>query len=426
MKFFSDPALRFALRVYLVLRVVLSGIAALARAVYPGDLWPDPVLRPYLGVPPVEGGWRGLLLGVWQRWDTLWYMLIAREGYSLRDTRIFAPPLYPGLMRLAGELLGGGEAAYLMGGIVVSNLACIALFVYFYRLVEMERNVVLARWGVVYLAIFPSAFFLLAAYAESLLMLCTVAAFYHARRKEWLAAGIWGSLAPLARLPGVVILGPLAWEFVRQWWVSRGALSCRAGFRSAEPSSRAQAEGRSRRSHTRRRTGQPLAWWRGWPLTLVVLGGLAYPLYVYLHLGSDNLMAPFTVHTQRFMGRFAMPWESLWVAVRVLASGSFRVIEPFDFAFTLLFIGLTIVALIKLPAIYGLYMAVTLAGILTKVADVQPLLAVTRYALTLFPAFILLAKWGRRSVWWNRVIVYVSVALLLFLTSQFAIWGWVG
>ena len=395
MRLFKDPAVSFALKVYLGMRVALSAIAAFVRMAYHGDLGPDAVLRPYLGILPVEGGLAGILLGVWQRWDTLWYMLIARDGYSMQDTRIFAPPLYPWLMRLLGRLLGGTAAADLAGGLIVSNLACIALFVYLYRLVEMEWDPVRARRSVIYMAMFPSAFTLFAAYAESLAMLCVVAAIYYARRGEWVRAGAWGFFAPLARLPGVVVVVPLCWEYLRQWWACR-------------------------------RTDRPLAWWRGWPLLLMASGGLLFPLYAYWFVGSGSLLAPFTVHTGRFMGRFAWPWESLWTAVRVLASGRFRVVEPFDLAFAVLFIVLTVEAFRTLPAVYPIYMTATMLGTLTKVSEVQPLLSMSRYVLVLFPGFVILARWGWQKAWVHRVVVYLSAALMVFFVGQFAIWGWVG
>jgi hypothetical protein len=391
----SRPALRHALQVYAPVRVTLSALTVLIRALYAGGSALDWENRPYLGITAVEGGWRGLLLGVWQRWDTLWYMAIARDGYGTEDTRIFAPPLYPWLMRAGGNLLGGSDAAYLIAGLVVSNLACIALFVYLYRLVEEEWGEAVARRTIVYLAVFPSAFFLLAAYAESLFILAVVAAFYHGRRGEWTRAGVWGFLAPLARLPGVTIALPLGWEFARQWWLSR-------------------------------RTARPLAWWRAWPIGLVVLGAAAFPLYARLVVGTESLLAPFTVHTQRFMGRFAWPWESLWRAVQVLASGHFRPIEAFDLAFALLFLLLTVQAFRRLPLIYGLYMAVTLLGTLCKVSDVQPLLSVSRYVLVLFPGHVLLAMWGARRAWAHRLLFYLSAAWWMFYAGQFAIWGWVG
>jgi hypothetical protein len=58
MRLITDPALRFAIRVYLPLRVGLSTVAAVVRALYRGDLSPDPILRPYLGISPIEGDWR--------------------------------------------------------------------------------------------------------------------------------------------------------------------------------------------------------------------------------------------------------------------------------------------------------------------------------------------------------------------------------
>jgi hypothetical protein len=279
--------------------------------------------------------------------------------------------------------------------LVVSNVACIALFVYLYRLVEDECGASLARRTVVYVAIFPSAFYLLAAYAESLYMLAVVAACYHARRRQWVWAGLWGMLAPLARLPGVVVVLPLGWEFARQWWAGRG-------------------------------TARGPTWWQGWPVGLSVLGALAFPVYARLVVGTETWLAPFAVHTQRFAGRFAWPWASLWHAVRVLASGHFRPIEPFDLAFAVLFALLTVQAFRKLPGMYGLYMAATLLGTLSKVSDVQPLLSVSRYVLVLFPGHILLAMWGERHAWANRIVLYPSLALWLFYAGQFAIWGWVG
>lgn len=389
----------FALQVYLPLRVGLSAIMAIVRALYRGDLAPDALYRPYLGLAPIEGGWRGLLLGVWLRWDTCWYMLIAREGYSLDDTRIFAPPLYPWLMRLAGRLLGGSETAFLLGGLIVSNLACVALFAYLFALVKREWGEALARRSVVYLALFPTAFFLLAAYSESLFLLCVVAAFYHARKGQsrpvqWVIACLWAFLAPLVRLPGAVVILPLAVEFVRQWRQGGGVRS--------------------------------LAWWHGWPFLLPAIGGLAYPLYVRFVLGSDSLWAPYEIHQQRFAGRFAMPWQSVWQALRVLSSGEFRWIEPLDLSLTLLFIGLTAAAFGRLPITYAVYMAAMLVGALAKVGEVQPLLSLSRYVLALVPGFVLLARIGERSASWNRAIAYLSVALQVFLVGQFVLWGWVG
>jgi hypothetical protein len=393
-------AWRFVLPLYLALRISLSSLAALIYVLYSRlyedrDLSPHPILRPYLGLSPLDGGLRGLLLGVWQRWDTLWYLLIARRGYSLENTSIFAPPLYPWLMRGLGRLMGGSDAACLLAGLLISNAACLLSFLYLYRLVEMETDAATARRSLIYLALFPTAFFLLVAYAESLLLLCAVAALYYARRGQWRWAGLWAFLAPLARLPGSALIVPLGWEFGRQWQDSR-------------------------------RTSTPRHWTRAWPLALGALGSVAFPLYARFVLGAEGLLAPFAVHSQRFAGRFALPGQSILHAIRVLASGSFRLIEPFDLAFALLFAALTLAAFWRLPTVYAIYMAVMWLAPTSKTAEIQPLLSVSRYMLMLFPAFILLAQLGQRSPWWNRAILYPSTALSIFLTGQFVLWGWVG
>jgi len=307
------------------------------------------------------------------------------------EARIWQAGRLGGTRARLGAWLGKASALrYALGVYLPLRLVCSAIAATTRALIPLDVTA-----GRPYLALFPTAFFLLAAYAESLFLLCVVAAFYHARRGEWVRAGAWGFFVPLARLPGAAILLPLGWEFVRQRWA-------------------------------RRARGERLQWQRAWPLGLVVLGGLAFPLYAHLALGADSLLAPYTIYTQRFMGRFAWPWQSLWSAVRVLAGGQFRVIEPFDLTFAVLFIALTVAAWRTLPRIYGSYMAAMLGGSLTKVSEVQPLLSLSRYVLVLFPGFVVLTQWSRDRPWAQRAGVYTSRALALFFVGQFAIWGWVG
>jgi hypothetical protein len=54
----------------------------------------------------------------------------------------------------------------------------------------------------------------------------------------------------------------------------------------------------------------------------------------------------------------------------------------------------------------------------------QPLVSMTRYVLAVFPVFIVLGMWGKNP-WVNRVILYTSILLQLYLSAQFILWGWV-
>jgi hypothetical protein len=62
---------------------------------------------------------------------------------------------------------------------------------------------------------------------------------------------------------------------------------------------------------------------------------------------------------------------------------------------------------------------------LLRMTTSQPLVSMVRYVLALFPVFIVLGGWGRNA-WVNRLLVYSSVPLQLYLSAQFLMWGWVG
>ncbi|MCJ7621462.1 MAG: hypothetical protein MUP64_14720, partial [Anaerolineae bacterium] len=145
------------------MRVVISLWAALVLAVTQAPTSPDDVLRPYQSVKPISGGVAELLLGAWQRFDTLWYLRIAAQGYAPHDGSTVYFPLYPMLIRLLGTLFAGN---YLLAALVISNLAFVGVLFCLYRLTERQFGGMGARRSTLYLAIFPTAFFFLAAYTE--------------------------------------------------------------------------------------------------------------------------------------------------------------------------------------------------------------------------------------------------------------------
>src|SRR6185295_16906374 len=49
-----------------------------------------------------------------------------------------------------------------------------------------------------------------------LFLLLSIAAFYHARRGQWLLCGLLGMLATATRIPGIALLPPLAFEYLQQ------------------------------------------------------------------------------------------------------------------------------------------------------------------------------------------------------------------
>ena len=379
----SDPALRYALSLFLVMRVGISLWVALVLVVTRPSTSPDAVLRPYQAVEPVSGGAAEMLLGVWQRFDTLWYIRIAAQGYSPDDVSTVYFPLYPTLIRVLGTVFAGN---YLLAAIVISNLAYVGVLYCLYKLTETHFDGASARRSTLYLSIFPTAFFFLAAYTESLFLFLTLAAFLCAHAKRWWLAGLLGLLASLTRLQGVVLVAPLLYIYLRD------------------------RDFRPRR--VRLDVLGPL---------IVPLGAVLFIAYQHLILGSGPLLS--TYQTDLY-AQFVSPWNNIIATCQEILSPEGTFINILNLSMAGVFLAMTALSFRGLPREYGIYMVVTIFALMIRRTTLQPLVSMSRYVLVLFPAFMMWGRWGRNPRV-QRLIVYPCVALLLYLSGQFAMWGWV-
>ena len=379
----QDLALRRALIVFVTMRLSLSLLAVIILGLHPVPRTPDERLRPYLGMAPITGGMAELLLGAWQRFDTMHYLKIATQGYSLESGNTVFPPLYPLSIRILAEAIGNH---YLIAALSVSNLAYLGMLLLLHRLAERELDEKIAWQSMWYISIFPTAFFLLAAYTEAPFLLFTIASLYCARKGKWSPAGIMALLASLTRLQGCILFFPLAYEYLEQ-----------------------------RAFRLRNLT------WSGLSVFSAPVGLVSFVLFRYFN-GYPPLRETYEIH---WASTAAFPWDSLVRAGRTFLAGQSAPADVLDLIFVCFFAFLTVIACRRLPRMYGIYMATTLLFLLARTNAIHPLLGMSRSVLSLFPAFILLAIAGQNSLM-NRLIVYPSVILLVYLTGQFVMWGWVG
>jgi multiple sugar transport system substrate-binding protein len=117
--------------VWLGARLGLALVAAVGVALLPAQ---QPADVPGWPAPPDTGGWHNLVTA-WERWDGLWFLRIASDGYSPGDLGAAFFPLYPLAIRAAGTALGGHPLA---GALVVSNLAFLGALVVVYLLTRHE------------------------------------------------------------------------------------------------------------------------------------------------------------------------------------------------------------------------------------------------------------------------------------------------
>lgn len=198
----SWPDWKIALTLTAALRIFYSLLAAALSFV----LDPDPALIHSNALTenlPAAGTWHYALLGIWERFDTLWYLRIAQHGYDLPSAVIFYP-LYPASIRMVSWILPATASA-----LAVSTVGAFAFFLGLLRLTPPEQPH-LARWRTLLLVcVWPTSFVLMAGYAESLTLALVVWAVAFARDERWLAATLCGVLAGLCRPSGVLVTIPL-------------------------------------------------------------------------------------------------------------------------------------------------------------------------------------------------------------------------
>jgi hypothetical protein len=218
-----DVLLPFAL-----VRGALLWMVWWARQYAPSWTYADPVAaaRGWAYVP-------NLYLDVWGRYDTIWYLDLARRGYEVQgpletvQSNVAFFPLYPLLVRGAHALVPSawqGTAALYLCAVAISNAAAIAALAVLFVLVrEAWRDADLARKTVLYTLLFPSGFFLSCAYSESLFLLLSAGAFLAAHRGRWWWAGACAALAAITRATGVFLAPALACTYLaqRDWSLRR-------------------------------------------------------------------------------------------------------------------------------------------------------------------------------------------------------------
>jgi Gpi18-like mannosyltransferase len=167
-----------------------------------------------------QGGEPGFFLTMvklWSRWDVEHYLQIAEHGYvdsGAAAGNIAFFPLYPALVSLFAHVVPFVPTVFV--AMFVSNAASLLGLWYLHRLTARRWDGVVADRAVLYVSLFPTAYFFLAAYSEGLFFLCVAAAFFYLDEEKWIAAAIAGACASATRLSGALVA--IAWlvHFVRR------------------------------------------------------------------------------------------------------------------------------------------------------------------------------------------------------------------
>jgi hypothetical protein len=352
--------------VFALTRALVFWIGVLATALVP-ELTPTGtfVLHP---LRPGDDVWPRLF----DHFDSGWYLGIS-HSYTmpgsvpdwLREWAFF--PLYPWVLRpvaIALGLLHYGGNVDALAGVLVSNVALFFAVIYVYRLVRGELSAGAARRAVTYLLIFPGSFFFSADYPESLYLLCSVAAFYYARRRAWALAGAACALALLTRPQGLFLLAPLLIELVA-WW---------------------------RATHA-----PPRVVLRGLGLGLPFAALAGYALFSHANTGY---WLAFSTSASKVWGhRLTPPFYPLvrYMLAPGLGSATSYDLRSLNFAVAVVFFGLVVLAWRRLPPAYSVWLLICVLFPLST--NGHYMFSLVRYVTTAFPAFIALAAWASGERW---------------------------
>ncbi len=347
------------------------------------------------------------LLANWNRGDVTNYLTLATSGYTQPEQTLLFP-LFPTLIRTLAPLF---RQSQLTAGFFLSNLVFLGVLMVLYRLVDSEFDRNTAKRVVLYLAIFPTAFVFFIAYSESLFLFFALLSFYTMRRGSWWLAGLFGALATLTQFAGLFLLVVFLCEYARQMG----------------PQIR-----QTWKEHTLRQRIR---------LMLPVLATLLIPLALVLYfLALRTLFGdPFVfIRTQvQASAGFLAPVIALKTLLTQPHFSAVVVHTLLELTAFLLFLVLMSLCfygperLAKSQWTYGVFGILLLCSALLFSGSAlqdsslsEPLALMPRLVVSIFPGFILLARFGRRA-WFHQGYLLLALPMLAFFVLQFITGQWV-
>ena len=155
-----------------------------------------------------DGGltWEGAFQQL-QRWDAAHYIRLIEEGYQgyTENGQHLFLVFFPGYV-WAARLLRLVIPSTALAGTALSCLCYGGACCYLYRLAGEAYNGRVARDALLYMSLFPFSFFSGLVMTEGLFLLATTGACWYAWRGKWLAFGLFGALAALTRMTGLLVI----------------------------------------------------------------------------------------------------------------------------------------------------------------------------------------------------------------------------
>ena len=346
-----------------------------------------------------------LLSQVWGHWDAGYYLSIAQYGYAGRVVGpgqaahgIAFAPMYPWGIRLVHgvtPLNWTASAELLSAGALFVALTAL------HRLASSFGGDDMGGASVTLLLAFPTAFFLLAPYPESLALAFVAVALACARRERWLLAGLCAAGATLTKYFLVVLAVALCVSVIGTWL--------------RDP---ARREGDRRAGVLWTRVGEVAG------PTVAVLA--AWMVFQQVHLG--NALAFAQAQSAQWHRHVGAPWTLAYrtasdlVHWRFLDTSTASATELFDTVTILLLAGAAVYAYRRLSRSAGVLLGLGLC-VVTFQTYLQ---SVTREVLVFAPLFVVFGAWTVKRRWLERLLLALFIPCAYFLIQRYVTGAFAG
>lgn len=337
-----------------------------------------------------------LFLNPFAQYDSTAYLDIAQNGYNAefgegvyKVGNYHWYPLYPLLIRIF-SFIGYPLAAFL-----IANVASFLAVAVLWLLVRDELGRKSANKTLIYILLFPTAFYFTMMYTESFFLLLSVSVFYFAKKGNWPLVGVLGFLASLTRIQGILLFIPVLIIYFKsvKFFPKRLALNeLKIFFRT---------------QNYRKLKANVL-------YMFAIPAGLAtFMSYHWLTLGDPLIQLK---SAQVFGRHLSWPWEGFAQAINAMITDTTFInlsYHIYNLFITVSFIALIWMAYKKLKVEYTVYFLLTMIILLFG----PNLFGMSRYMLVVFPAFMALSLTDKKI----KYGVAAAYAIFILLMAGFVV-----
>ena len=278
-------------------------------------------------------------------WDGDWYASIVTNGYD--DVLIEGIRFFPGYIfagRFFNSFIPGSAAVSL---ILIANIASLITLMAIKKLVLIEKgSEELAKRSVWLLSVFPSAFVLTWAYAESLFLALSIFCFVALRKEQWKIVIFCSFAAALVRPTGLLLTIPIFCAIWESWKINQRKMSFQ-------------------------------------PIVALISGPVGSGIYIlWASLHFDELFAPIKAQ-ESFRGSFVDPFSRVIKGVSRVLTGT-SATETLHIISALLLLFLLVKLFKDWPLRYGLFSS----SCMVVALGAENINSLERYALNGFPVIL--------------------------------------